>query len=291
MKNILKKTIQTLLISLVFITASYGQYPLNNRLFQENKFSLNVAYAGEDNNTRLSMVNSYMPSKVEEGNNSYFLLGSFDVVLAKNLATGTRFSYNQQGAFLETVIEQALAYKLNISKDQSVTFGVSFGFNSQVLDPQKGLFPNQFVDMQDKVFDGDKISRNDLRTEIGAVYKLKNFELSIAIPALMEDKNFASGLITYASYKFSTLKEVQITPSVLINKTSHNDFEITNSVNFLYLKKTWFQLGFLNTNQALLGAGVHFEKVNIAYGISLPFNQKYTYLVGSTHQLGLYFKL
>ncbi|MFY8111142.1 MAG: type IX secretion system membrane protein PorP/SprF [Flavobacterium sp.] len=291
MKNTFKKIIKTLLVSIVFITSSYGQYPLNNRLFQENKFSMNVAYAGEENSTRLSVVNNYIPSKVDNGNNSYWILGTFDVGLTKNLATGTRLSYNLQGAFLETVIEQALAYKLNINEEQSVALGISFGLNRQVFDPQRGLFPNQFVDMEDKVFDGNSISRNDLRTEIGAVYKFKKFELSVALPTLMQDNNFASGFLTYASYNFATSTDIEIKPSILINRTYQKDFEITSSINFMYLEKGWLQLGYLDTNQLLIGAGIRFEKVGIAYSAAIPFNEKYTSLIGNAHQLGLYFKL
>jgi hypothetical protein len=291
MKNIFKKIIKTLLVSLVFVTSSYGQYPLNNRLFQENKFSMNVAYAGEEINTRLSVVNNYTPSKVDNGNNAYWVSGTFDVGLTKNLATGTRFSFNQHGAFSETVIEQALSYKLNIDEDQSVALGISFGLNRQVFDPQGGLFPNQFVDMQDKVFEGNSISRNDLRNEIGAVYKFKNFELSVALPALMQDKNFASGFLTYASYNFATSTDIEIKPSILINRTYQKDFEITSSINFLYLQKGWLQLGYLDTNQLLIGVGIRFEKVGIAYSAAIPFNEKYTSLIGNTQQLGLYFKL
>jgi type IX secretion system PorP/SprF family membrane protein len=291
MVSILKKMYLVLGITFILVNKSNAQYPMSNRLIQDSKFTINVAYMAEEEDTHLGLVNSYMPSKLTEGNNCFWQQGTFEIPINDELFTGTRISNVKQGIFSQQVLEQALAYKVTFSEDEFLSLGMGFGVNLESIDSKRGFSSNQFVDMQDPFLIREVKTQIDLRMEVGAVYKWNDFEFSVAVPFLIQDSTIPYGFTAYTAYKFYMDHELEITPSVLLMKTYGSKYEITASANFTISSDKWFQVGYVDSKQLLLGVGIKLRTVDISYNFGLPFDQRYSSLVGFTHQLAFGFYL
>lgn len=286
MKNNLPYIVLLVVFFLVISTKSYSQYPLSNRLFSQNKFGINVAYAGELEKIRLNLVGNFTSSKLPQGGDSWQQL-TLDIPLGLDLSTGTRISNSSEGFLSQQILEQALAYRLYFSRDQTLCFGLSFGISRRNINNRNGLFPNDYVDLNDPVFNTDLLNRNNLRMEVGAVYKQEEFELSLAIPSLIQNNQTLKGITAYAGYHFYPIDDWKITPSVLLMKTYYNNYELTSGVNFEYLEKNWAQLSYVNSKQLLISAGIQLNNFGIGYCYSMPFDVNYTSMLKNSHQLGL----
>lgn len=286
MKNKLQYTILIMLFWAVTAPKVYAQYPLSNRLFFQNKFGINVAYAGELEKNRLTLVGNFTSSKISNGENNWQQL-TVDIPLGLDLSTGTRISNHSEGFIAEQIIEQALAYRLYFSRDQTLSFGLSFGINRRTINNKNGLFPNDYVNMNDPIFSTDLLNKNNLRMEVGAVYKQEEFELSLAIPTIVQNNQTLRGITAYAGYNFYPNDDLKITPYSLLMKTYYNNYELTTGANFEYLEKSWFQLSYVNSKQLLIAAGIQINNFGVGYNYSLPFDSNYTTLVNNTHLLGL----
>jgi type IX secretion system PorP/SprF family membrane protein len=286
MKNKINHIYYIFSLSIIFTVTVYGQYPQSNRLFFQNKFGINVAYAGELETTRLTLVGNYTSSKLLEGNNSWQQL-SLDIPLGLDLSTGTRISNVSEGFLSQQIIEQAIAYRLYFSRDQTLCFGLGFGINRQTINNRNGLFPNDYVDMNDPIFNTDLLNRNNLQMEIGAVYKQEQFELSLSLPSVIKNNRSIRGITAYAAYHLYPTDDFKITPSLLLMKTYYNNYEITSGINFGYLEKSWMQLSYINSKQFLIAVGTRFNNLGFGYNYSMPFDANYTSMLNNSHQLGL----
>jgi type IX secretion system PorP/SprF family membrane protein len=275
-------------ITIISSVKMYSQYPMSNRLFFENKFGINAAYAGELEATRLTLVGNFTSNKLAENGNSWQQL-TFDIPLGLDLATGTRISNVSEDFLTQQVIEQALSYRLYFSRYQTLSFGLSFGINRRTINNRNGLLPNEYVDLNDPVFSTDLLNRNNLKMEIGAVYKQDEFELSLSIPSIIQNNNVIRGITAYAGYHFFPMDEWKMTPSVLLMKTYFNNYELTSGMNIEYSEKSWLQLSYVNSKQLLMAVGLKLNNFGIAYNYSLPFEANYTQIANNSHQLGLHY--
>lgn len=288
MKNIIQYTLVLILFLSVTAFKIYGQYPQSNRMFFQNKFGINVAYAGELEKTRLSLVGNFTSSKIENGGNKWQQL-TMDIPLGLDLSTGTRIINNSEGFMAQQIIEQALAYRLYFSRDQTLSFGLSFGINRRTINNKNGLFPNDYVDMNDPIFSTDLLNKNNLRMEVGAVYKQEEFELSLAIPTIIQNNKTLKGITAYAGYNFYPNDDLKITPFTLLMKTYYNNYELTTGTNVEYLEKSWLQLGYVNSKQLLLSLGFTYYHFGLGYNYNLPLDPNFTTMITNSHQLCLYY--
>jgi type IX secretion system PorP/SprF family membrane protein len=289
MKNLLKRIVLALGCTLLFVGTSNAQYQLNNRLVQQNKLGINGAYAGEKEKTRIALVCGFTPNKLADGSDYFWQQATLDIPLRSNLATGTVFSNSKHGDFKQVEVKQAFAYKVTLSEAQSLSVGFSFGLNRKSVDFNNGFSPNGNVDMNDPYLNGTLNAENNLDMEVGLVYKLKNFEFSIAMPSLLEDRLYSKAINAYSEYKFEVSDKWDVVPSVLMVQTERSRYEVTTSVNAVYMKKSWLQIGYVDVNQFVIGGGIDIKGLGIGYNFALPFDNKFNSMVANTHQLGLFF--
>jgi type IX secretion system PorP/SprF family membrane protein len=289
MKNLLKRIVLALGCTLLFVGTSNAQYQLNNRLVQQNKLGINGAYAGEKEKTRIALVCGFTPNKLADGSDYFWQQATLDIPLRSNLATGTVFSNSKHGDFKQVEVKQAFAYKVTLSEAQSLSVGFSFGLNRKSVDFNNGFSPNGNVDTNDPYLNGSLKAENNLDMEVGLVYKLKNFEFSIAMPSLLEDRLYSKAINAYSEYKFEVSDKWDVVPSVLMVQTERRRYEVTTSVNAVYMKKSWLQIGYVDVNQFVIGGGIDLKGLGIGYSFALPFDDKFSSMVANTHQLGIFF--
>jgi type IX secretion system PorP/SprF family membrane protein len=291
MKNIKNNNIVLIVCILFFACTCSAQYQLNNRMVQQNKFGINPAYAGELEKTRIALVSNFTPTKLDNANKYFWQQATLEIPLKNNLYIGTVFSNITQGNFSQVQIKQAFAYKVRFSENQTLSVGFSFGLNRESLNYKSGFNPNGYVDLSDPYLNKDNYSENNLGLEVGAVYKYKNFQIALAMPALLQDNGNYRGVTAYTDYKFVINEEWHISPSVLMLQTEQSQYEFTTSVNATYMNKCWFQMGYVDVSQFVVGLGINLKGLGVSYNISVPFDSNYNSVVGNTHQLGLFFNL
>jgi type IX secretion system PorP/SprF family membrane protein len=291
MKNIIKNNIGLIVCTLFFACTCSAQYQLNNRMVQQNKFGINPAYAVEQGKTRIALVGSFTPTKLDNANGYSWQQVTLEIPLKNNLSTGTVFSNITQGNFSQVQIKQAFAYKVSFSENQTLSVGFSFGLNRESLNYKSGFNPNGYVDLSDPYLSKDNYSENNLGSEVGAVYKYKNFQIALAMPALLQDNGNYRGVTAYTDYKFVINEEWDVSPSVLMLQTEQSQYEFTTSVNATYMNKCWIQMGYVDVSQFVVGLGFNIKGLGLSYNMSVPFDSKYNSVVGNTHQFGLFFNL
>lgn len=291
MKYISKKIVYSLMLLLFFITSGKAQFQLNNRLIQQNKLGVNVAYAGELDKTRISLVAGVTSNKMENSNNLNWQQVTLDLPLMNKLATATVFTKIAAGAFSQMQIKQAFAYKVDFSEDQNLAVGFGLSFNQQTAELRNGFAPNQFVDLNDPYLSRESYYQNKLGFEIGFVYKLKNFQFALSLPSLGQNKPYNNEITAYTEYKFKLNENLDLIPSALLIQSQSNRYELTNSLNLNYKKIGWLQVGYADYDQALMGFGINIKGLGIGYNFGYNHNNKITSVIGNTHQFGMFFNL
>lgn len=281
-----------LYIIIILFTASicYAQYPLRNYMFEQNKFIINPAYAGETEKTRISLTSLLIPGNIDNSS-TYFIQGinlDFNVSsLNHNLATGTRMSYVNQEIFTDFTIDQSLAYKLSLDENQLLSFGISIGINRISTNLRGGNGGNVHVDKDDPLLKSGIDTENNLRMEFGTLYKNRNIEFSISMPYLLDYEGVHLGLNSYLGYTFGNNLDFKFTPSLLLIKTSANNYSLTGSINIVYREKFWGQLNLTDfNNQAVIGFGMKFKIISIGYNFGKPLTSNLSSEV--LHQLGFF---
>lgn len=291
MKYISKKIVHTILFLLFFIASGKAQFQINNRLIQQNKLGINVAYAGDLDKTRISLVAGITQNKIEDANSLNWQQVTLDLPLINKLSTATIFTKITAGSFSQMQIKQAFAYKVDFSGDQSLAVGFGLSFNQQNVDLKNGFTPNSFVDLEDPYLSKENYYENKLGIDIGLVYKLKNFQLSLSLPSLENNKSYKNEIVAYTEYKFIINKYFDFVPSILLLHTHNNKYEITNNLNLNYNNKGWLQVGYVDYGQVLMGFGLNVKGLGIGYNFGYYNNNKINSFFGNTHQFGLFFNL
>jgi type IX secretion system PorP/SprF family membrane protein len=258
---------------------------------QQNKLGFNVAYAGELEKTRISLVVGSTPNKIVETNDLKWQQVTLDLPLANKLSTGTIFSKIAVGSFSQLQIKQAFSYKVDLAEEQSLSVGFAVSFNQQNIDFRDNFTPNDFVDLNDPFLDREKMNENKLGLELGMVYNLKNFQFSLAIPSIGNGQPYANEINAYAEYRFKLGEDLDLTPSVLFMQTQSDQFELINNLNLKYQKKGWIQVGHADIGQVMMGFGLNIKGLGIGYNFGYFYKDKISEIFGNNHQFGLFFNL
>ena len=291
MKYITKKIVYSVVLVLFIISSGKAQYQLNNRLIQQNKLGVNVAYAGELDKMRMSLVAGSTPNKVEDANTLKWHQLTLDLPLGSKLSTATVFTKITAGSFSQMQVKQAFAYRVDLSENQTLSVGFGLSFNQQNIDFKTGFTPNSFVDLNDPYLSGENFYENKLGLELGFVYKFKNFQFSVALPSLGKEKPYNNEVTAYTEYKFKFGKELDLVPSILYAQTQSNRYELTNSLNLNYQKRGWLQVGYVDNGQINMGFGLNIKGLGVGYNFGYVQQDKVSAIFGNSHQFGLFFNL
>lgn len=291
MKYIAKKIVYSIVLVLLIISSGNAQYQINNGLIQQNKLGINVAYAGELDKTRISLVVGVIPNKLEEANTLKWQQVTLDLPLVNKLTTATVFTNIAAGGFTQLQIKQAFAYKVDFSEVQTLAVGFGLSYNQQNVDLKDGFSPNSFVDLNDPYLSRENYYENKLGIEIGFVYRFKDFQFSTSLPGLGKDKPYNNEITAYTEYRFRVSKNLDLIPSILYMQTQSNRYTLTNSLNLNFQNKGWLQIGYIDYGQVVMGVGLNVKGLGIGYNFGYTQEDKGSAVFGNSHQFGLFFNL
>jgi type IX secretion system PorP/SprF family membrane protein len=260
-------------------------------LIQQNRLGVNVAYAGEFDKTRISLVAGVTPNEIENGSKYNWQQVTLDLPLVSKLATASIFTKIDAGSFSQMQFKQAFAYKVDFSEDQNLSVGFGLSYNQQNVELHNNFTPNSYVDLEDPYLSKDDYFVNKFGMEIGFVYKLKNFQLSMSLPYLGQDHSYRNEITAYTEYKFELNQDFNLIPSILYLHSQSNRNELTTGLNLNYQEKCWFQIGYVDFGQVVTGFGINVKGLALGYNFGYTIDNKNSAIFGNTHQFGLFFNL
>ena len=262
-----------LLIILSFaLISNWGNAQIveGTNLYEFNKLKLNPAYAGESGCGDVHIGHLGQLARFNGAPQVSYINGS--AIIAKNMSLGGKVALDRLGSLTRFNVQAIYSYKLNFGDDHNLRLGIGFGINQQSFD-----FSGSTVQVQsDPALIAGREKGASFYSEAGLVYTLKNFQLSFAVPNIMETTtNLAptSGTYTnrrqmvgYMGYRIGKLNKVSLTPSVLYKNGSagQHQFEGNLLLNF----KNVIQLGVGYRHEAgLLGRfGLNInDKLQVGY--------------------------
>jgi type IX secretion system PorP/SprF family membrane protein len=277
MKN--QKTIATLLavLALLLITAAaFAQQDPVYGLYLNNPLVINPAYTGLNNNLEATV-----------GYRSQW--GGFDGSPTTTSATGhVALRDNRMGLGLiivqdnigenkNTGISGSYAYKLKLSNERVLSFGMQAGFINYKTDPSQVKVQNP----DDPAFAA--ISEMKFNLGAGMIYKTDRFFAGLSIPRLVNNGVEAAGqnITVYqkhyyllTSYLFYMSERIILKPAVLLKALASAPVSADVNVNVNIDRKYTAGIYTRNLNAFGVLAQINFlEKFRLAYALEIPSNK------------------
>ncbi len=216
------KPILTFLMIFACFSLKAQQDPLYSQ-YLNNPFVLNPAYAGLTNNLNLSLSYRYQWAGFEGSPKTINANGH--ISLADNkMGVGAMLISDQIGNSTINEFFGSYSYRINVTDDKVLSFGLQAGFANYQIDNSKA---NPF-DKTDALFIGTT-SETKPSFGFGAILKSEKFFVSLSVPRMLrttlETQGLQSSLYTQhyylmGSYLFFISERIRFKPSVLAKLVS-----------------------------------------------------------------------
>lgn len=248
------------------IHASHGQSVINKNLYIANPVQINPAYLGSQGKLFLGLQSS-LTANNDLGLPAYSSINVHGSIF-ENLGVGTNFLSESQGPFSMTAADIGSSYKVFLSDNQRLSFGLTFGFIRQTLDPS-AFNTNGYVDQNDPYLSGDFYNQTSVKIGTGVLYQLGNLDLGIGAPFLSKGNttlNKEANINAAYTWAFQG-DRLKLNPSILYQIKAEDADLYDLNMRGIYMDKFWLMMGY-RSNQSL----------NFAFGLSADmFDVGYNY--------------
>jgi type IX secretion system PorP/SprF family membrane protein len=212
-----KKVILAMIFVSLCFSAKAQQDPLYSQ-YLNNPFVLNPAYAGLTDNLNLSLSYRTQWASFEGSPKTANLNGHMSLVNNK-MGVGAMFISDQIGNSTINEFFGSYSYRINVTDDKVLSFGLQAGFANYQIDNSK---TNPF-DKTDALFIGSN-SETKPSFGFGAILKSEKFFVSLSVPRMLkttvETQGKQASLYTQhyylmGSYLFFVSERIRFKPSVL----------------------------------------------------------------------------
>lgn len=281
-----------LIIICAFDYIESQQIALDNQ-FLINKFALSPAYAGYTQSTEAYAT--YRKDWIGIENAPLKVILNVNSAPYKNMGIGVALNVQKYGIFNFMTISGSYAYKVSISKNQSVRFGISAG----IYNTQFDFSQNNSEQQIDPVIVNYQIhQKTNFDLGIAMIYSYKKLNLGVNVQQLLANKiqsqnsnyiiySFDRHLIIHGSYLFSVNKDVDIEPALFAIKTTDKNPPFINISALVKIKKTVW-LGLMGSSPGIIGIdlGGNYKKCVINY--SFEFGTQHLFATsGGTHEISI----
>jgi type IX secretion system PorP/SprF family membrane protein len=205
--------------------------------------------------------------------------------LGQKLGIGGNITAAQEGVFNNTLANVAASYRVNLSGEHQITFGLSSGLVMQNLDMDE----IENADLSDPTLQSAYRNKTYYRFGYGAIYNWTNLEVSLAFPNAIQQENtlMKSYFMGMASYKIDATEEITVKPSVL-----YKSLPVTKDQLDIFVQGQWrdmisAQAGYRTNKNIILGGGISLENMHLGYAYEIPTGAKA--LSKGTHEIVLSF--
>lgn len=260
-----------------------GQGISNYNLYTVNQYAINPAYTGSQYGlfTMLHFKN-HLAGINNSPRNVMFVLHS---PIGERLGLGGNITVGQAGIFRNTIGNVAASYRVTLSTEHEVTFGLSSGFQRTTIDMDE--LTN--TDLTDPTLQSS--SNVYYKFGYGAVYKWNNLEVSLAFPNAVqqEDQLLKNYFIGMTSYKITTADEQFVfQPSILYKSLPASKSQVDLYMQTQWKSMLWGLVGYRTNKNIILGAGLMLDNnLDLGYSYEVPTGTKN--LSKGTHEVVLSF--
>lgn len=249
------------------------QAPLSENYFMD-RYSLASSYAGNFNKGYL--VTGYRSdwSGIEGGPKTFRL--SYNDSFAERSGYGARIIFDKAGIFNQLYIMGSYSYRVNITDDHLVMFGLSAGMYSNKIS-LSDYYNDPDYNIDPALINQDVRSKLKFMTDISAVYSWQGLNAGFLFSnisfgdATYSDVNLQYNPLAnfqfHASYLWNFTENWELAPLVVVRagKNIRSQFELASQV--IYMQKVWGSLVF--RDPGILGVGIG---ANIDRGFKLAYN-------------------
>lgn len=284
----MKNYIYIVIVLVVLQLNVSAQQITQSNFYTQNLFALNPAATGIQGN-----VAGYLNFKDQwsglKGAPESFGFGLHSMV-NHSMGLGLNIEQNEAGVYKQFITELNYSYRVLLSEDQSLAFGLKAGISQNSLN-------YQIMEASDKtdptLYSSSPIINESLiRTGAGLHYNRKNLNVHLSSPLLygQQEKEFMQTMYGFASYDFYFSENIwKIQPSVLYRytKSSANQFD----VNILgeWDKKVWGMLSYRSNKNALAGFGFFLKGIGLGYVYEINRSQ-FSSISSGSHEIMIYFE-
>lgn len=264
----MKKTLLLIivLLSLIF-TKAYAQ-------IDPNFFNLNIvnpAFVGSKDNFSLGLSRSLdfvkfgsdgFDFKILDGAPKSFIVNAYTPIKEK-FGAGVSFVGISIGPVRESIINADFSYKIDLSEDSKLSFGLKGGVTSIKINTIQLILPHN---PGNDLFASD-ISDTNPNFGIGVYYDKNNFSLGFSVPNFLS-KGFESNNSTIISVKQGN--SYIISSSYMFSLSDNIEFT-SAGILAMFSKRspTYYMTGNFNFKK-ILGIGVNYSKNNFGILLSTP---------------------
>jgi len=282
MKSLLK-ILSVVLFGLLFQDGVAQQLTTNN-LYTQNRFLFNPANTGDHGG-----VSAFLNARRQWlGVDGSAMTSTFGIhsPISKNMSLGGILINEDIGVYRRFSGALTYSYKVNITTDQSLTLGISGGFEDFRVRPD--LVSSD--DMPDILNVAEARNRMSFRAGFGIRYKWQGLEIDLVAPQLFikdyNDKQQFAGMLSYTA-EFSSLS---VQPSVMYKTIPYDDAKAQIDANLVIMWSgaVWggFTYRMATSNSMIFKAGLSFSDLHLGYAYEMSSDGVANYADG-THELVL----
>jgi type IX secretion system PorP/SprF family membrane protein len=286
--------IYTLIVLILLTSACYAQQDPLYAQYINNPFVLNPAYAGLTDN--LSMALSYRNQWSNlDGSPKTWNAGGHISLRDNKMGAGLMIISDKAGSRSVTEIVASYSYRIPLSSDKTLSFGLQGGFANYKIDNSK---VNPY-DPTDPLFDG-QMSETKPTVGFGAILNNDRYYISFSIPRLLKSDAQAQDL-SYAvysrhyylmgSYLMFLSDRIRFKPSALLKMVSGAPLSIDLNTSLIFHER--YQAGILTRNfntYGLFAQALIKDSLRLGYVFEIPTGSS----VGTnfqTHEITLGYRL
>jgi len=287
---------QRVVLIIFSVLSSYFSLAQQDPMFTQYMFNtqaINPAYAGSRDALSIVGISRWQWLGIDGAPTTQSLTAHMPVL--DNLGVGASLYYDKIGPTKQVLFFGDLAYKLQLSREGTLAFGLKLGIHSINND----LGSLEGVEDQE----GFTSTTSGILPNVGAgaYYYQERFYFGISAPKLIENSITTTEAkqvrhyFAIAGYVLDVSKYVKFKPSVLLRYVQSAPLTADASANFLFWDKLW--LGANYRTRDALGMIVQFQltsKLRFGYAYEYPLtsiNQAIDSPIAATHELMLGFDL
>lgn len=252
-------------IVLVISFASLMGQDLNSHyLYQLNWFNINPALTGSAKGTQV-IINPGTQWVGLDDNPTTAMLGIHGKMDDRN-SLGGKVIFDITGIFSTLSAEVLYSYKVKLTEQQNLRFGVSAGVLNTSLD-QSALSDGRYTDLSDPNLRSAYYNQTRFMAGFGISYTYENLQIGLSSPHMVVGGNDISDhFFGTAKYDFKlTETKFEVSPMLVYQNLTNSEGLLDIGAKVQWNEAVWIQGAYRTNKNVALGVGVEIKNMSVGY--------------------------
>ena len=272
-------------ITLVAVGPTLAQQEATYAQYMFNGLAINPAYAGQHDALSVNVLSRFQNVGLP-GAPTTQTLAVHSPLVNQRFAVGALFVHDKLGVIGQTEFSGVFAYRLPISVDGTLSFGMQAGFSR---------YNAQYTQLD--IYQADPIFSQDIketRPNIGAgmFYNHRTWYMGLSMPHMMNNV-FSRGanlssvrqsfpVILTGGYVFTVSRAIRFKPNALVKMVDNRIVEVDLNANFLFDDVAWFGVSYHSSNSLNFIVDLQLtDQIRVGYSYSTALGMIKTVEIGS----------